>query len=339
MHASAVAALRNAMSTVGAKQPTRPTDGDADQVVTGPDGSALHLDVRAAAVPTADWVARLRPIAGRQIVVVAEQIPAGIRDELNERSVGWLDRRGHLRLIGDGYFIDADVPADGRTSGSGTSGPAISGRSGLAAAAALLMQSNDPVRVGVVARDAGLNASSISRAMARLAEAQLAERVCRGVYRPLLPELFWDLADVWPGTRIAVQLSLADVEDPRLEAHVDDLDVSGWAVGGDHGAVGWGAPLLLTGDYPALVYVPDEDSIRRAQLIGGTPGAKAHSSRPSVELAVDPVGLLTRTRYKAKNAEVPLAHPVVCALDLAATSRGREALDQWDPPEGFTRVW
>ena len=58
-----------------------------------------------------------------------------------------------------------------------------------------------------------------------------------------------------------------------------------------------------------------------------------------MELAVDPVGLLTRERYPAKGAGTPLAHPVVCALDLAMTSRGREALDQWDPPEGFIRVW
>ncbi len=95
---------------------------------------------------------------------------------------------------------------------------------------------------------------------------------------------------------------------------------------------------MLTGDYPTRLYVPDGESLRRAKLIGGT-DATSNTGPPSIELVVDPVGLLTHDRFPAKAAGAPLAHPVACALDLAATSRGREALDQWEPPEGFVRVW
>jgi len=339
MKAAAVAAVREAMTAIGVDS-SRPSEGGGpDIVVRSPDGSRVVIEVKSAAVPTPDWVAKLRSTAERRILVVADHIPTAVREELNHRGFAWLDRRGHLRLIGGGFFIDTDVPVAERSPSTASSRAAISGRSGLAAATALLMRPDEPTAVGEVADVAGMNASSTSRAMATLAEAQLAERISRGKYRPLVPELFWALADVWPGTRTPVQLSIADLADPRFGANVDDLDTAGWAIGGERGAVGWGAPLVLTGDYPTLLYVPDDDSIRRAKVIGRDSGSTPDARRPPVELAVDPVGLLTHNRYVAKTAGAPLAHPVVCALDLAATSRGREAIGQWDPPEGFVRVW
>lgn len=355
-------AVRQALTAIGIDSPRPANGGDPDVVVRSPDGSSVAIEVKAAAVPTPDWVAKLRPTDGRHIVVVADHIPTGVREELNDRGIAWLDRRGHLRLVGGGFFIDTDVPAAERSQPSTSSRPAISGRSGLAAAAALLMRPDDPTGVGEVARATGMNASSISRAMATLADAQLADRLNRGRYRPLAPELFWALADVWPGARTAIPLSIADLTDPRLGTHVDDLDAVGWAIGGEGGAVAWGAPLVLTGDYPTLMFVPSDESIRVARAIGtpatSTSGSRSGSrtrstsgsrsglregtarGRPSaIEVSVDPIGLVTRSRYPARSATAPLAHPVFCALDLAATSRGRESLDQWDPPEGFVRVW
>lgn len=336
---SAAAALHAAFSTIGLEARPATGDGGADIVIRTPDGALLSVDIKTAALPTADWVARLRPRAALQTIVVADQIPTGVRQELNDRGVAWLDRRGHLRFVGGGLFIDADVPTDQRSPSSDPSRLPIRGRSGFAAAVALLIRPDGATGVGEIARSTGMSASSISRAMAALAGAQLAERLDRGRYRPLAPELFWTLADVWPAARTPVQLSTDDLADERLGAHVSDLEAVGWAMGGERGAVGWGAPLVLTGDYPTVLYVPDEGAIRRSQVVSGEDGAKPRTRGPYVELAVDPVGLLTRNRYAAKSASSPLAHPVACALDLAATSRGREALDQWDPPEAFTRVW
>lgn len=341
MDASATAALRSALDSLGVDIQPPSADGKGSDIVTrAPDGSVLRLEIKTAAVPTSEWVAQLREGAGGQTVVVADQIAAGIREDLNSRGVGWLDRRGHLRLIGGGFFIDALVPADQRSPSSASTRPAISGRAGLAAAAALLMHPNEPTAVGTVAAAAGMNPSSISRAMSTLADAQLAEQISRGRYQPLAPELFWILADVWPSARTSLHLSLDDLSDPRLGAHSDNLEAAGWAIGGERGAVSWGAPLVLTGDYPALLYVPDDESIRRAKVIAGEPDPKSENrGRPSVELAVDPIGLLTRSRYQSNTGDAPLSHPVFCALDLAATSRGREVLDQWNPPVGFVRVW
>ncbi len=271
-------------------------------------------------------------------VVVADQVPAALRPILNDAGIGWLDRRGHLRLVTDSLFIDTDIAPASRFDPDRSNAPAISGRSGLCAAIGLLMQPDDPMTITAIARRAGLDVSSVSRAMSALGDAQLAERVGRGRYRPLTPELFWALADVWPRARTSIRLPAADLNDPRLGANIDDLDDPGWAMTGERGAVAWGAPLVLTGDYPTRLYVPDDESVRRARLIGGT-DATSNTGQPWIELAVDPVGLLTHDRFPATKAGAPLAHPVACALDLAATSRGREALDQWEPPEGFVRVW
>ena len=270
-------------------------------------------------------------------MVVADQVPASLRPILNDAGIGWLDRRGHLRLVADGLFIDTDIAPASRFDPDRSSTTAIAGRSGLSAAMGLLTRPDDPMTLTAIARLAGLDVSSVSRAMSALGDAQLAERMGRGRYRPLTPELFWAVADVWAAGSTSARLSIADLKDPRLGANIDDLSAAGWAIAGERGAVAWGAPLVLTGDYPTLLFVPDDESLRRAKIVGGE--VASDESRPSIELAVDPVGLLTHDRYPARRAGAPLAHPVACALGLAATSRGREVLDQWEPPKGFVRVW
>lgn len=315
--------------------------GDHPDVVTVelPTGSRAAIEITAVSVLSGVPAFRVnRGKSGTIHMVVADQVPAALRPVLNDAGIGWLDRRGHLRLVTESLFIDTDIAPASRLDSKRSGAPAISGRSGLCAAMGLLMRPDDPMTITAIARFAGLDVSSVSRAMAALGDAQLAERVGRGRYRPLTPELFWALADVWPRARTSIRLSAADLNDPRLGANIDDLDDAGWAMAGERGAVAWGAPLVLTGDYPTRLYVPDDESVRRAKLIGGT-DATSNPGQPSIELVIDPVGLLTHDRFSATNAGASLAHPVACALDLAATSRGREALDQWEPPEGFVRVW
>jgi DNA-binding transcriptional ArsR family regulator len=316
--------------------------GDPDVVVVeGPAGARVEIQVAAASVLSG--VMPKFEVGHRKLgtlqVVVADQIPASLRPVLNDADIGWLDRRGRLRLVAEGLFIDTDIAPAARFDSGRSSTTPISGRSGLCAAMGLLMRPEDPMKITELAEIAGLDVSSVSRAMSALSDAQLAERVGRGRYRPLTPELFWALADVWPRARTPVRLPVEALGDPRLGANLDALDDAGWAMGGERGAVAWGAPLALTADYPTLLYVPDDESLGRSKVIGGGDEAVSDRSRPLLELAVDPVGLLTHDRYPATNAETPLAHPVACALELAATSRGREALDQWDPPKGFVRVW
>jgi hypothetical protein len=186
--------------------------------------------------------------------------------------------------------------------------------------------------VSEIARAAGLNPSSITRAMASLVRAHLAEHRARGRYRPLVPELFWALADVWPRDHLTVHLPSRSEADDRLGIG-RDLVGAGWAAAGVRGAVTWGAPLVVTADSPIQFYVPDEQVVRKAAALD------AAANGVEAVVSTDPVGLITGRRYALRFFEWPLAHPLFCALDLTASSRDREALEQWTPPEGFTRVW
>ena len=208
----------------------------------------------------------------------------------------------------------------------------IQGRSGLAAAAALLRIPAQPIGVSEIARIAGLNPSSISRAMTAIVDAQLAERRGRGEYRPLVPELFWALADVWPREYVTVRWAgPPDVNELR-SAH-RDLSGPGWAQAGVRGAIAWSAPLVATADYPPHWYVPDEREVRRLAAL------HENGTGDAWQLSADPIGLITNTRFGNDAIGWPFAHPLFCALDLTASARDREALEQWNPPEGFTRVW
>ena len=92
--------------------PDLPENQRHDIVLIVPGRGVVVLEVKASSIPTADQVRILaeRPPGGAIPVLVADQIPASVRVALNDSAVSWLDRRGHLRLTGDGLYIDADVP-------------------------------------------------------------------------------------------------------------------------------------------------------------------------------------------------------------------------------------
>lgn len=309
----------------------------ADLIVVVPGGGELRVEVKASSIPTADQAHALaeHPSRGHTPVLVADQIPASVRSVLNEASIGWLDRRGHLRLTGTGLYVDADVPPQSRkTSEARIARDPIKGRSGLAAAAALLLDPEHPLGVSETAQIAGLNPSSITRAFAALHESNLAERIGRGRYRPLVPELFWALADVWPRERTVVRWSTdAHAPDDGLAHPLADPGDASWVAAGVRGALEWGAPIVATSDLPVDLYLPTERDVRRvaARHAGG--------EGTEVRLAADPNGFVGRDARQAPGLAWPLALPLFCALDLTASARDREALDQWTPPEPFTRVW
>ena len=306
--------------------------------VTPPNGKPVTVEISASSMLPSGYPQFRSGQSTEGVInlVVADRVPEHLRVVLNGMGHGWLDRRGHLRLVGPGLFVDADVPPAQRTAVAGPPGAPISGRSGLAAAAALLMQPDDPMGVSEIAHFAGLNASSISRALASIANAQLAERIGRGRYRPLAPELFWALAEVWPRDQTRTGLGIGDLNLPGLATGAESATGQGWAFAGERGAVSWGAPLVLTGDYPAFAYVLDDVVIRTVLALRP---AEDSTRGPTVALAVDPTGLIASHRFRPTSQGLPLAHPLFCALDLTATARDREALDQWTPPKEFTRVW
>jgi hypothetical protein len=328
-------ALRAAAREVGLRAARPKRSGAADVELTTPAGVVVPFQIKAMALATAERVHALEPTddRGPPIVVVADQVPAPMRAALADAGLSWLDRRGHLRLLSDEIFIDTDVAAIPRLDGPRDAARTpIAGRSGLAAAAGLLLSPDDPMGVSDIARVAGLNRSSITRAMTNLTDAHFTERHGRGRYRALVPELFWALAEVWPRDHVTIRWATPPEDDTRVDLGFD-LDRPGCASAGVRGAVAWGAPLVATADYPALLYFPDEQLVRKLMLLheGGTGDVAA--------LSVDPIGLISSRRYKSDGLVLPLAHPLFCALDLTQSSRDREALEQWTPPEGFTRVW
>lgn len=322
------------MAAIGLEIKSPPRGSRADLALARPGGDVVLIDVVSAAVPT---IGQLRRILGEVEpgaipFVVADQIPSSLHDELESLGAGWLDRRGHLRLVAEGLFIDAEVPSQPRGERHAASRDPIRGRSGLAAAAALLLAPNAPGPVSEIARTAGLNPSSISRAMSALAGAQLAEQTGKGRYQPLIPELFWALADAWPRDRTIVRWKDLLGESDPLGLWPADEQI-GCALAGVRGALGWGAPIVATADYPLHVYAPSVGLVRQASVLNeGGNGTEVH-------FTVDPTGYVTSRRYRDIDAHWWTAHPLFCALDLTAAARDREALAKWDPPEEFVRVW
>jgi hypothetical protein len=308
----------------------------ADLAVEVPGGARVLIELKATALPNDAWLNRVADerVPGAITVVVGDQISQEMRAALSAREVGWLDRRGHMRISAPGLFVDADVPPSPRhDAGTRVASPSIAGRAGLAAAAALLLAPEEALNASATARMAGLNPSSITRALKRLVAAQLVDSH-GSAYRPLVPELFWELAEVWPESHTPVRLPAGALQETRLGLNAAHLDERGWALAAERGAVAWGAPIVLTADYHRSFYIPDRRDLVTAQALA-TSSARAIT----VLVTIDPIGLVTRTRFHQRGLQLPLAHPLFCALDLTRTSRDREALEQWTPPDGFTRVW
>jgi hypothetical protein len=168
-------AFRDAARSLGlrAVSPRRgSSSADFELIVPGRDPVAVEL--KAMAMPTDNRIRslRARPRSGVTTVVVAHQVPGPMRGALDAAGVGWLDRRGHLRLVSNGVYIDSDLPPLPRSARSGGANRApIAGRAGLAASAALLLHPVEPMGGSEISRIAGLYPSSITRALTSLVNA------------------------------------------------------------------------------------------------------------------------------------------------------------------------
>jgi hypothetical protein len=247
-------------------------------------------------------------------VVVANRISAPARSQLERKGWSWLDRRLGAHLADDGRDIEVRF-ADGRPPArrSGFASDAIRGRAGIAYAAAVLCSPEAPPSLRSVAAAVGMSPQSVANAAARLTDAGLLE----DDRRPVVPDLFWALAEVWQPTQ---DVGVAEL--PSGE---------GWVLAGDRAAAELGAPVVNLDPRPTL-WAPDAVTLRRAERRLGRAGDDRVAT-----LALTPTPLVTTTATEGEPWALP--HPVFAALDLARDrGRGREILDAWTP-EGVDVVW
>lgn len=324
--------------------------GGPDLVVALPAAGTLAVEIKAVATraepgPIANalrmWdaeLASMRSRTGTPVVgvVVAGTIPDATKVILREHDWGWLDRRGELDLRGPGLVVHTSdlAPMAGPTR-SNPRDP-IQGRAGIATAACLLMSEERVPGVREIARRADLAPSTVSTTLAALRRASLVEHDGR----PLVPELFWSLADAWTPERHP----FADVPTPgtRLDLRLHSLDEPGWVVGSTLAAAAWGAPVVVASGAPPDFYVPDGQHLRHAQR--ELPAAST-ADEGRCTIAVAPTALVVQPRFDAASLSTswlhwPVVHPLFVALDLSLDrARGTEILQGWNVPHPFHKVW
>lgn len=338
-------ALRHSVESIGLRlnEHTHADDG-VDVVLEDPSGARIAVAVKRVSLASSDGLARrLRewntglPNAGVIGLVVADRVTSGARDLLRQAGWGWLDLRGHLHMAGPGLFVDADVPALTRTTGRSTP---IAGRVSIEVSALLLLNPDTPAVVRRLAAELGRAPSSVSEVITRLR----AGGVLDDQRRPVLPDLFWQLADHWRPAGMDISSAPGPGEGTVTTALRLGLDTAGegvgWALTDTVAAAVYGAPLGVRSDHPREFYVPDQSTFRRAiQLLGPV----SDHARRAATIRIAPVPLVCSLRVNAStwaNEEWPLAQPLFVALDLAQDpGRGREILDGWTPPEPWHRVW
>jgi hypothetical protein len=272
-------------------------------------------------------------------MVVADRVTSGAREMLRDTGWGWLDLRGHMHLVGEGLFVDADVPALRRQPHRPD---AFSGMAGREVACRLLMRPTDRTEVRGIARDLGRAPSTVSE----IIKALRARGLIDTDGRPIVPALFWEVSEWWQAPRQAVQQPPPTddaVVESALRLGLDNVETTtGWALTDSAAAAAYGAPIGLRADYAPDFYIPTDAVTRRALRLLGTAD---DASNRGASVRVAPVRLVCDRRVDARRDGIadtawPLAHPLFVALDLAADpSRGREVLAGWTPPEPWHRVW
>jgi hypothetical protein len=344
MHDEAVEALKEAFDAVGLPATEPPgLDGGADLVVQGPRG-LLAVDSKSLALADCGRVQSLidryaqepaDPSESEIIrVLVADQLPDESRDLLKRHGWGYLDRRGEFWLRTSDLFINDTTIASSSRSRTETDAP-IRGRVGLGAATWILMHPREELVTRQLARTLDASPSTVHEALKRLRDQALLDRAGR----PLVPELFNAVANVWRPERVSVARPPEPDEDEILEMNLHD-DGPGWVVSGTVAAAAAGAGVVVAEGAPPDFYVPSAGVLRRAIRRLG----KADFVDRGATVALAPTTLVTdESHYVGSHyapwLSWPIAHPVAIALDLAQDqSRGREILAEWTP-EGFDRVW
>lgn len=290
------------------------------------DSGDVSLQIHGLTVATPERVAALlhqrrRPQhKGRLDLLVADALPEPSRRLLEAQGWAWIDRRGEMDLRAPGVFIRAAIRPQPRDSATRPTQP-IRGIAGISWALALLLNPKNPPGVRATARDTNLSPSTISTAKQQLQDAALA----RDDNTPLIPDLFWALADAWNPRRVA----LASVPDPKM------FTPQNLAVTGDLAASLHAAPVPILADQPPDLYVTSQADLRRLQARFGN---EPNWPDRACSAAVAPTPLALHTAM-ARQGSFGVVHAVVAALDLAKDRvRGAEILQNWHPDD-LDRVW
>lgn len=338
----AISLLQDALEAAGA-QIARPEPGDAStDLVLDLAGARIPVEIKRWAV-FPEHAVRANPVfhqhADRSVlrVVIADRIGKEARRALQDAGWGWLDLRGTLHVQGPGILIHTQVPSAWERSGPRNP---LTAPAGLAVACALLSSPADEQTVRGLARRLNRSPSTVSEILKALKAESLVQTTTN---RPT-SELFWSVADVWPSKRA----SLAGVPGPgmrpvneALQLGLDDVETTvGWALTDTLAAVAYGAPVAARADQPADYFVPTDALLRRARTLLGVASAPGEV-RATVRVAPVPEVCARRVDAARWSVEAwPLAAPLFVALDLAQDAgRGREILNDWDPPKAWTRVW
>ena len=266
-------------------------------------------------------------------IVFADRLSERSRELLRDHGWGWLDRRrGQLRIWCPGVRIDASI----EPSAVDEERPRVRDPftpAGRQVALWLLLHPDEPASPRGIARELDVSAGQVSNLLTALST----EGLLRRDRTPLVPELFWALAEHWKPKRYA----LASLPTGDELSSAGELRAGCWVMGDTRAAAAYGAPLAIAPDYPPDLYVPDQKAL--SWVLNRSAVAPDYHRRAAT-VAIAPAPLVTDGRLRVDDPREPwpLAHPVVVALDLAVDrSRGREALEGWDPPAELdvVRVW
>lgn len=309
--------------------------GEAHEGALLVDGNRIRPRVVARAHPSpadlADLVGGDDGASGEPTLVVADRISEAGRDVLRRAGWGWFDRRGHLRLWAPGTRIESPLPGDGAASRSTPADPWTT--VGLEIAVAAMCAPDEPVTARRVAREIGRSVGATHELIGRFIEVGLVGPKTR---RPLLPELFDETAARWPDDGWThLSTSLAELAGRLGAEELVRVDERAATLGG--------AQIAAVGDLPARCYVRSAAALRRARA--ATAGERSEGGGPGEEsertwVRVAPVRWLPLNDEHPPDAEHPwlVAHPIVCALRLAADpARGREIVDAWGIVPGGRR--
>ena len=345
MEADAIEALRDAIEQSGLRSHVdRPVSSDngVDLILDGPHGR-ITIQVKAASAPVPSRIeamiraAEAIPPTGRAglMVLVADEIPQDSRRLLREKGWGYLDRRGRLWLQTPDLIVnDTDLKPLPRLRSDGSKSDPLGGRAGQGIALGMLMHPHEALGVRGLARLAQCSASMAHKVIKQLQGVALV----RSDTTPLVPELFWALADVWAPERHHVSRAPNPEDLRQLPAEARDIEQ--WVLSNDVAAASWGAPVVVRLGQREDFYIAGSALARAVRLLQPVTQEVAGAS-----LSAAPSPAVLQESFDATSKVKPLrlwrlAHPVVVALDLAQDhSRGREIIDAWSPPPEFNRVW
>ena len=304
------AALLDALAQAGV--PHRPISEHGIEI-----GGRLYEVMPARVVRESDSALITHDLEDRRaspVVVVAERISAAARENLSRAGIAWLDRRGRLWIRADGMFVNTEVAP---STVPPTRVVEVLSGTGLDVAVALLISPAEPQGVNALARRIGRSPGRVSEILKALRSAGLVE----AGNRPVIPELFWDVAERWR-TRWTPLNTAPDPQPPER-----------YRLSGTLGAVALDAPLAAgAGSWPQL-YVGDEADATALTNAYGAPGWTA------AEIAACPSRFGFSIMSGVERDGYPVASHLVVAFDLAQDrARGREVLEGWQPTE-VTRVW